>query len=204
LLAGLAGVFLTAYYTFRLIFLILCPQQPAEPVADAHGSHSTSALMNLPLIVLAGLTVVLGLAQHRLEGFLLEPAADHPGHPLWLAPLSIAIALAGVWLAWLEFGRKGAPRIGFVERWPALAQLFAQRWYLDHFYRRCLDGIVYQGLSRRCAGNDDKIIDGGIHALGHGIVAGGNWLARRHLGLIQPKLMVVLAVIFYLMLTILV
>src|ERR1044072_3732904 len=57
----LLGAFMTAFYTFRLVFLAFFggPRMPKEV---AHHIHESPAVMTIPLIVLAVLTVVAGLA----------------------------------------------------------------------------------------------------------------------------------------------
>ena len=199
--AGLAGAFLTAYYTFRLIFIIVFPAAGAGHPGETAGSHPDDAHghggywpMAWPLMVLAAVTAVLGFAQGMLEHFLAAgagPAAAHGagGHG-WLLYTAMGLCAAGVVLAFVEFGRKGAARKGFVEKIGPLHALFANRWYLDRFYRWLLDAIVYGVFSKLCAGNDNRVIDGGIHALGRSAVGSGRWLSALHLSMIQYRLMV--------------
>lgn len=208
LVAGLAGAFLTAYYTFRLIFIILFPKQeesvefPEEaPAVDAdHGeAHDSTSyrVMAVPLIILAAVSVVLGFFQEPLMHFLLgAEGADHAGgHAQWLLFVAVGLALAGVALAWFEFGRPGSARIGFVERMPALAALFAERWYLDRFYRVLLDKVVYGVFSNFCAKNDQVVIDGGVDGLGDSAVKAGGILSALHSGMIQYRLLVMFLVV---------
>ena len=104
----------------------------------------------------------------------------------------------------MEFGRRDAGQIGFVERIPALETLFAERWFIDHFYRTFLNYIVYRGFSSICTQNDNRTIDGGIDGLSRGIVESGRMMSRLHLGMIQYRLlaifivMVLLALYFFL------
>jgi NADH-quinone oxidoreductase subunit L len=99
-----------------------------------------------------------------------------------------------VGLAWLEFGRRTADRIGFVEKIPALNNFFAKRWYIDHFYRLCLKYVVYRGFASFCQQNDNRIIDGGIDGLSKGTVESGRILSRLHLGMVQYRLLVIFVV----------
>jgi NADH-quinone oxidoreductase subunit L len=201
---GLAGVFLTAYYTFRLVFTILFPQKPVPQPAETHrpGHENAYWLMAWPLIILAAITLLLGFTQGMLEAFL----APHPvsvssppeHHSVWPLYISLLLAAGGVMLAWFDFGRPEADRIGFAERIPAVSALLAERWYIDRFYRWLLDKVILRGFSALCAACDNKVIDGAIHRLGRGTFNSGGLVSRLHAGAIQYKLMVVFAVILLL------
>ena len=211
LLFGLFGVFLTAYYTFRLIFVILLPGA-VQPAAEEHGRSGqswTEWVMAFALIVLAGVTVLLGFFQAPLKEFLTAGGGHEAAHgmahgPVWLAPLALGLALLAVALAWVEFGRKGASRVGFVEKSPGLSRLFANRWYLDHIYRWAVDHLLDRGIARLCQKNDEHVVDGSVHLLANSIVACGRAAAGWHRALIQKKLMAVFAVIFGLTLILLI
>lgn len=205
LVAGLLGAFLTAYYAFRLIFILIFPDVPMPPASNAAAHDNASehnpahyGLMAWPLIILAAATVVLGLYQEPLDHFITgQPASEASAAARhgWLPFMALAIAAAGVGLAWLEFGRRNAARVGFVEKIPALNTLFARRWYIDDFYRLCLKYIVYKGFANFCKQNDDYVIDGSIDGLGKVTVAGGRILSRLHLGMVQYRLLVIFIVL---------
>jgi NADH-quinone oxidoreductase subunit L len=204
LMAGLLGAFLTAYYSFRLIFILMVPKsvRPTSPAETAHrhgGEHSALHywVMAWPLMILAAITFLLGLYEIALENFIagkimIYTGAD-TGHS-WLPFVALSIAAAGVGLAWLEFGRRKAAQVGFVEKIPALNTLFAERWYIDHFYRLFLKYIVYKGLAAFCKQNDDRVIDGSIDGLSKGTVETGRLLSRLHLGMVQYRLLVIFIV----------
>jgi NADH-quinone oxidoreductase subunit L len=201
LAAGLLGAFLTAYYTFRLIFIILRPSRNEAAHAEAHGGHGSGHhaaglywVMAWPLIILAAATLVLGFMEKPLGNFLmgLQPAAEGhgAGHHAWLLYVAVGLALAGTGLAWLEFGRNGAAQVGFVERLPALRALFANRWYLDHLYRRFLDYVIYGIFSNLFTRNDRRVIDGGIDGMCRATIGSGRLLSFVQSGMLQYNLMV--------------
>ncbi len=204
--AGLAGAFLTAYYTFRLIFILLFPKgdsragkmAPVDSGESGHG-HSGYAPMAFSLIVLAVVTVVLGFGQQMLGQFLngagpgVIPEHAAGGHE-WLVYAAMGVTGAGILLAWIEFGRKHAVQVGFVERIGPLNALFANRWYLDRFYRWALDTVLYGGFSKMCARGDRDLIDRGVDGLGSGLVGAGTVVSRLHLTMIQYRLMVMFVV----------
>jgi NADH-quinone oxidoreductase subunit L len=155
-----------------------------------------------PLIILAAITVFLGWLAGPLKDFLLGGSigatrmAAAEGEPLaWSHAAALGLAGAGLIVAWFEFGRKGArQRIGFVERIPPLYTLFAERWYIDHFYRLLVNLVVDRGLSYFCWQNDRKVIDAGIDELCEGTVEGGRAVSSWQSAMIQYRLLAIFAV----------
>ena len=202
LVAGLLGAFLTAYYTFRLIFVILLPAQiePESPSDHGHdhGEHGGYWHMGWPLIILAAATVFLGFFQGPLEAFF-KGQQGLPvipvGHHAWLPFVAIGAALFGLVLAWWEFGRPGADQIGFVEKIEPMKNLFAERWYIDRFYRRFMDVFIYGIVTKSFTRNDQKVIDGGIDGMAHGTVATGRLVSFLHLGMVQYRLLTIFVVL---------
>jgi len=216
LAAGLAGVFLTAYYSFRLMFILLLPGAPAALSAQAFGGtpdfpsthageeagHKSEYLvMAWPLIILSAVTVLLGFFGNPLKGFLqagsmaASTAAEvESGRLVWAPWAALGLAAAGLLLAWVEFGRSGAKQIGFVERIPPLHRLFEERWYLDHFYRLLVTLVVDKGISYLCWQNDNKVIDGSIDELCEGTIESGWVVAFLQSGMIQYRLLAIFAV----------
>lgn len=209
LAAGLLGAFLTAYYAFRLIFIILFPRQTDPDPGAGHGhehNHGAYLAMAGPLVFLAAVALVLGFFQNALDGFLTGQStilSAEAGHHSWLPFVALSLAGLGVILAWLEFGRRNAGQVGFVERIAPLNDLFSQRWYIDRFYRWFMDAVIYGIVSRLCTENDNKVIDKGLDAMSKGIVETGRFTSFLHVGMIQYRLlaifviMVLLAVYFF-------
>lgn len=198
--AGLLGAFLTAYYTFRLIFTILVPD-PAQPRQEGHTHAGESGAddhwMMPPLIILAGLALILGWIEPAFVSFLNpeHSAQSHSAGFSWIAYAGMGACFAGVLLAWIEFGRKRAPRIGFVERLPGLAAFFSNRWYLDRLYQSLLAKLVDNGIARLFAFNDTRIIDGALDGLGAGADRGSERLGFLQTLSAQTRLAVVYSVL---------
>ena len=209
LVAGLAGVFLTAYYAFRLIFILLLPRPEKELSAPAPVSHgpgpgeaeheSSYWAMALPLIILASITVILGYffetpIKDFLEAGTMAGAPSTEGSSAWPHAAALCLAAAGVAVAWFEFGRSGAKQIGFVERIPPLYALFAERWYIDRFYGLLVSRVIDRGISFLCYRNDNEVIDRSIDELCRTTVEGGRIVAFLQSGMIQYRLLVIFAV----------
>ncbi len=217
LAAGLFGAFLTAYYSFRLIFHILLPKGGIEE--KHHDAHAESAhehedghsgyifwTMAIPVMILAGVTLVLGGFEHLghpIENFLLGHAVlAHPvqhaaeegggGGELLLMVLGISAGLSGIILAWFEYGRKGASRNGFLSYFPAIWKLFDYRWFIDIFYRKSLDTFIYGGLTSIFTKNDRRVIDGGIDGLCFFTEGSGRLFSFLQSGMLQYNLLIML------------
>ncbi len=206
LAAGLLGAFLTSYYAFRLIFIILFPKERITDSDTGHGhnhGHDTYWLMAWPLVILGGVTVLLGFFQGQLEEYfkgLKFMQNAHVGHHAGLPFVALGAAAIGVILAWVEFGRRGAEQTGFIEKIEPLNTLFSERWYIDRFYRRFLDLVIYSGISNLCTKNDNRVIDGGVDGLSRGTVEGGRLVSVLHLGMIQYRLLAIFVVLILLVL----
>ncbi|MBI4776743.1 MAG: NADH-quinone oxidoreductase subunit L [Deltaproteobacteria bacterium] len=184
IIAGLAGAFMTAYYTFRLLFVLWLPRTGSDTSsehghhASGHASHAEAGYwaMAVPLLILAAATAILGFTGGPLESFLVSHGAHAaPAHAEWLVWASIVLVVSGVGLAWFEFGRKAARQEGFLSRLPFLENLFMNRWYIDHFYRKFVDYAIYGGFSRAFTLNDRRVIDGAVDGLSKAI-RGSGWL----------------------------
>jgi NADH-quinone oxidoreductase subunit L len=168
---GWGVAFMTAFYTFRMIFMTF----HGEPKFDtSHPPHESPLVMTLPLIVLAVPSLAIGLLvglppDQGLIHTWLEPvfehggeahagttsalailAAEEGGHTLPSAALtyggfaaSIILSAAGILLAWLMYGdgRISARAVG--RRFYPLYDLFYRKWYVDEIYTAAVVHPVY-------------------------------------------------------------
>ncbi len=197
------GAALTAYYTFRMVFLTLgrLPGPATHKVehdpADVawRRSRFNHWVLGGPVLVLAALTLVLGY----LGGFFAErlsPGLEHEG-PFQFgtgALVALGLVAAGIALAWYEFGRKGAARVGFAERIPALKSFFGNNWYVDRLYNATVVRWTV-ALSRAAKWNDHTVFDGASDVVGQGTVWGGRILSMVQNGFVQAYIAVAVSVI---------
>ncbi len=198
-IGGLAGVFLTAYYSFRLIFVILLPgSTKAHGPGSQSGPEHARAVMHAVLVILAVITLVMGFFAESLQNLLTGQGVNAPGvhGPFPAKVVSPVLAIAGIVVAWLEFGRKDSARIGFAGRISPVARLFGQRWYLDHAYGWLVGRILDRGIAEGCQQNENRVIEKILHTVAGSVTACGRAAAGWHRAMIQSKLMVVFAVVF--------
>ena len=130
---GLFGAFLTATYTFRLIFIAFFGESHAHKVHVPHGIAHT-----LPLAVLAVFAVLGGFIHQPLDSVLpvmnIPEAIAHQQHSI--EALSVAVSLAGIALAWLLFLK--SPAVPAALKSSALGAplhtLWSNAWGFDWLY----------------------------------------------------------------------
>jgi NADH-quinone oxidoreductase subunit L len=194
-LVGLLGVFLTPYYTFRPIWIILFPKKKDQAIPEEVLSPaSTYWAMAGPLIILAVIIGVLGFFEAPLRGFLLGQKSV-VGHWDWVTYGSLGLVLFALALTWVEFGRQDSKQIGFVERIPPLRNFLAERWYLDHFYRIFLEVVIYRTFANLFTRNDRQVIDGGIEAFCKFTVGSGRVVSYLQSGRLRYNLLVSFSVL---------
>ena len=200
----LLGAFLTAFYTFRLLFLAFfgAPRMSKEA---AHHVHESPAVMTLPLTVLAALTLVTGLAvgipsEHgtRFARFLAPVfpvhGGDHSGFVAYmLLILSVVVVAAGITLAWFVYmsapvraGAVGRPRT-------PLHALLLNAYYVDRIYDAAVVRplLALSGFLARAF--DLGVIDGLVNGVGRAVVAWAAGMRRLQTGFIVNYALTMLA-----------
>jgi NADH-quinone oxidoreductase subunit L len=179
----LLGAFLTAFYSFRLVFLAFfgAPRMPREV---AHHVHESPASMTVPLTVLALLTLAAGWAvgvpsEHgtRFARLLAPvfPLTGEAGHGglvgFVLLVLNVVVAAAGITLAWFMYVSTpvrpeavGRPRT-------AVHALLLNAWYVDALYDRAVVRPLHALSVFLARGVDLGVIDGLVNLTGRAVVA---------------------------------
>ncbi|HKF01875.1 MAG TPA: NADH-quinone oxidoreductase subunit L [Candidatus Sulfotelmatobacter sp.] len=196
-LIGVITAFITSFYMFRLLFMTFFGDyQGAQVDAHGHGTHGheqgvhghgepheSPAVMLVPLMILALLSVVGGLVgigngfEHFLApvfGTSTETAAEGASHgtELLLMAVSVTVAVLGFLLAFVlyvskpELPKKIAASLG------SLYDAVLNKYYVDEIYAKVfvkplVDGstaVLWQGVDRKVI--DDTVnnaADGARH-----------------------------------------
>ncbi len=189
----LVGAFLTAFYTFRLIFLAFfgSPRMSREV---AHHVHDAPAVMTVPLGVLGLLTVVagwvLGLpAAHgtRFERLLGPVFSAHDDTSsgvltLMLGVLSVVAAASGITLAWFRYLATPVRTDSPEQPRSRLSAILLNAYYVDQIYDRAIVRPLL-ALSRFLARAVDlAFIDGIVNGVGRAVVVGAAAARRLQTG----------------------
>jgi NADH-quinone oxidoreductase subunit L len=188
----LAGAFMTAFYTFRLVFLAFFgASRMSHDVA--HHVHESPPVMTVPLIILAILTAVSGLALGvetsggtAFARFLAPVFPIEEGeHGLLVPALSVIAAVGGVLLAWMMYGRRPVRAEEIGEPKNALHALLLNKYYVDEIYDAAIVTPIYR-LSQWCARVFDLgVIDGAVNGLGQSVTAWARGLRRVQTGFVM-------------------
>jgi NADH-quinone oxidoreductase subunit L len=189
LIAAYLASFLTAYYTFRMIFLVVMPNDDSQAVVEqeAHEYHDVSDRQHseiptlAPIVFLTAGAVVAGFLGGAIADILgVERQAVHLGD----AVIPIGVALAGVLLAWLDFGRGGARQVGFISVAKPLQTLFENGWYLDLVYKKVFVRLA-QEVAGLLFGVENKGFDGTSDGIGKSTLRAGGVASHGQRGHLQ-------------------
>ena len=173
---GALGALGTAFYMFRLYFLVFEGTSRVDHHV-AHHVHESPKMMVIPLMVLGFFTVVAGFFGYSVEhspyySFVApvfsaahEGGGHHGPSELLMAAISVAIALAGIALAYqMYLGRPGiADRLA--ARLRGLHGLLLNKYWVDELYI-----AVFVDFGKRLCGRlwtvDAKAVDGAVNGTG--------------------------------------
>ncbi len=201
----LLGAFLTAFYSFRMLFLAFFGG-PRMSRDVAHHVHESPRVMTWPLIILAVLTVIAGWAVGvpsdagtRFARFLspVLPAAHESGPggvaAYMLLILSVIVVGAGVALAWLMYLSKPVRVAVIGQPRTVVHRLLLNAYWIDWLYDRAIVRPLYR-LFRFCAeAIDAGIIDGTVNGLGRAVVGVASGARRLQTGYVVNYALTMLA-----------
>ena len=179
--AAFFAAFLTAYYSLRMVFLVTRPAVDEAVDSPAHSGRAEPWSMVFPVVLLTLAAAAAGFAGSRIAaGLNLQPAQ----HSLASALPAVIVVLAGVAIAWLDFGRRNARRIGFISALTSLQTLFVNQWYIDAFYRAI---IVRSTITAAAVFHwmEVRILDGGFDLMADSILAWGRRSTHLQSGWVQ-------------------
>jgi NADH-quinone oxidoreductase subunit L len=197
---GILTALLTAFYTFRALFVAFWGQPRDRELFDH--AHESRGVMIWPLILLALLALaggVLGLpsflgVDHTLAGWLGPTLRTGPqgettaglsvGLEWGLLGVSSLIALIGIGLAYWFYVVNPEMPADLAVRFKTIFRWLVNKYYVDDLYDvlfvkpgKALASFLAQGIDQAVI---DGVIDGGARLIGRG----GAWLGRLQSGYI--------------------
>ncbi|NLT35189.1 MAG: NADH-quinone oxidoreductase subunit L [Gaiellales bacterium] len=182
-IVGLIAAFITAFYTFRAVFMTFWGNDRTDPEVGKH-IHESPKSMIIPLGILAVLSVIAGLViglppEGGLLHRFLEPVFQHANEILGvehhgfgaldvvLMIVSVLVALSGIALAYLFYIRRPdelPQKAGKKAGW--LYKGIANKWYMDEIYNVAIITPLVEGSRVIYKWFDVAVIDGLVNLAG--------------------------------------
>ncbi|MYE88078.1 NADH-quinone oxidoreductase subunit L [Candidatus Poribacteria bacterium] len=204
---GLLTAFLTAFYMFRLIFVVFHGESRVDSEVESH-LHESPPVMWIPLVLLAIPSLIIGAivgwggehsAMHHflegVKGFKHHGIADH-SNPIPFMIISSIVGIAGILVAWLIY-RSKAP---LDEPTNPLHKLLANKYYIDEIYNAAIVQPI-RGVSHYLFWKimDVGIIDGLVNLTAFVIRGIGGSIRRLQTGVVQAYVVsMVIGIIIFL------
>ncbi len=179
---GIATTFLTAFYSFRLVFVTFWGESRVDPHQAGH-LHETPPVMTVPLVILAALSIItgyLGISEF-LTPVLPGPGGVRISHEvpgaLGIMVTATLLGLAGIALAYLLYVRSPGLPDRLAQQWRRLYELSFNKWYVDEAYDRAVVRPTFRLADGLWSKMDVAFIDGAVNGIARAIAWWG-WLMR--------------------------
>ena len=171
---GLATAFLTAFYSFRLVFVAFWGPSRLDPKQARH-IHEPVVTMTVPLLVLAVLSIATGYL--GIPGFLtpvlpgppgLTPA--HEGAAAWgIMGIATLMGLGGIALAYVFYVLKPVLPDRLVQQWNSLYAGSLNKWYVDELYDVAFVRPTIEAANDLWRWFDVRVIDGAVNGFAEAV-----------------------------------
>ncbi len=175
----MAGVFITAFYSFRMYFMVFHGEERMDQHTKEH-LHETPWVVTLPLIALAIPSLIIGgmtiepmlfgdyfndsIVVHEAHDVLAKLAVNY--HGFWamvqhgIFSLPFVLAMSGVVAAWYIYLKNPAIASGAKDKFGFIYNLLDKKYWVDELYVKIFsDGSRGLGKGLWKAG-DVTVIDG--------------------------------------------
>jgi NADH-quinone oxidoreductase subunit L len=199
--AGALGAFLTAVYTFRLLFIVFWGEPSAFAREHLHKKRFEGGLaMAWPVAILTVLSTIGGFLAvpggWNAVDTWLEPVApsiaEASGATLAFSILAtLALALAGIYVAYRLYARPSATPAELRSRYPWATRTLEQKFYFDEAY----DAAFYEPSARTAVGLarfvETPLVLRSLGGLGGGIRALSGRVASAQTGQVRSYVLAV-------------
>ncbi len=190
---GLAAATMTAFYSWRLLFMSFHKAPDTDHHAVDH-AHESPMVMLIPLFVLAFGALFSGMGLYYFfvgEGreafwgtaiFTLHDGIEAAHHaPSWVPPLLIAVGLTGIGIAYGLYIRNPSKPKQIAKDFKGLYEFLLNKWYFDELYNALFvrpSFVIGRFLWKR---GDGTVIDG----MGPDAIAAGTLVVAKRAGKLQ-------------------
>jgi NADH-quinone oxidoreductase subunit L len=195
---GVIGAFMTAFYSFRLIYLTFFGKSRMDHEVEHH-VHESPKVMTIPLMILAFFSLTIGfigmpiITHGNLFAEFLAPVfpqAEHGGanHALeiGLMVFSVLVAVAGWRLAYSMYVKNTSWPDNVAKMFKGSYEILLNKYKVDEFYNAVfVDGLVHKLAKVLHSVADVKLVDGTVNGVARLIGAASDKSRRVQTGLVQ-------------------
>lgn len=196
---GFIGSIMTAFYMFRLLFLVFFGEFRG---GDKVHAHESPKVMTVPLMILAVLSAIGGFAgvpeslggSNRINAFLdtvFKPAKDKmfsvetassASTEIAVMLVTLTVIVIAIWWAYRNYVQKKEVPVAENEALPAVQKVLYHKYYIDEFY----NAVITKPLDRVSGFLESivetKLIDNIVNKIAATVEWTGGWLRRLQTG----------------------
>ncbi|WP_163099498.1 NADH-quinone oxidoreductase subunit L [Peribacillus alkalitolerans] len=161
---ALAAAFLTAFYMFRLFFMVFA----GVSRGDTSQVHESPSIMTIPMLVLGVLAIISGYVNTPWFGTFLgdwltegNHALGH-GHiegPAWIMIAATLISLAGILLAYMIYGKRSMSSDWLGGEGSTVYSILSNKYFVDELYNVTIVPVT-KGISFLLSFIDKFLVEG--------------------------------------------
>ncbi|HWR72228.1 MAG TPA: NADH-quinone oxidoreductase subunit L, partial [Nitrospirota bacterium] len=195
---GVLGAFMTAFYSFRLIYLTFFGKSRMDHEVEHH-VHESPKVMTIPLMILAFFSLTIGfigmpLIPHaNLFANFLAPVFPEAGHggadhllEIGLMVFSVLVAVAGWRLAYTMYVKNTSWPDKLAGKFKGSYEMLLNKYRVDEVYNAIfVDGLVHKLAKFLHGVGDVKIVDGAVNGIAR-LIGGASERGRKvQTGMVQ-------------------
>ena len=177
---GLLTALMTAFYSFRLVFVTFWGPSRADGHHAAH-IHEPSGTMTVPLLILAVLSIAtgyVGIPEFLTPMFEQNGESAHDGRgSLVVMLLATAMGILGIAGAYYAYVLQPSLPDRLAQQWRTAYEWSLHKWYVDEAYDRSIVRPTFTAAAELWKRMDVATIDGAVNGIARA-VAWGAWLLR--------------------------
>jgi NADH-quinone oxidoreductase subunit L len=176
---GLLTALLTAFYSFRLVFVTFWGPSRVDP-HHASQVHEPSPTMTVPLLILAVLSIAagyLGIPEFLTPVFEQHEGSAHGGGAMGIMLVATTMGLMGIAGAYYAYVLDPSLPDRWAQQWRTAYEWSLHKWYFDETYDRFIVRPTFTAAAELWKRIDVAVIDGAVNGIARAI-AWGAWFLR--------------------------
>ena len=178
-LFGLVTALLTAFYSFRLVFVTFWGPSRVDQ-HHANHVHEPSPTMTMPLVILAVLSIAtgyVGIPEFLAPVFEQDGGNAHSSGAFGIMLLATAMGVLGIAAAYYAYVLHPSLPDRWAQQWKTAYEWSFHKWYFDEAYDRSIVRPTFTAAAELWKRIDVAVIDGAVNGIARAIAWGG-WFLR--------------------------